>query len=73
MLILKLHEEDYFDEENNCFVLRINTNLRQVSTVVTVNHNGFDWECYLQSVSLAKAEQRGRRDMYIITYKIYEQ
>lgn len=71
MLTLKMTSDDYFDAETDEYVLYTGTSVKCLQTVVRIDDDGTTWECYLTSVELIEATERGRRDVYCCRYKVY--
>jgi hypothetical protein len=64
--------DDYYDPETDEYVLFTGTSVTCLQTDVRIKDlDGEILECYLTSVELIEATERGRRDVYKIRYKVY--
>ena len=64
-------KNDYFDAEEDCYVMTIGASVNCLRTSVVINDDGITWECYLYSVESLPSTGRGVRDKYIVKYRIY--
>ena len=72
MITLKMTENDYFDAELDEYVMTVGASVTALQTDVKIkDQDGESWECYLTSVEFVPAQVRGKRDVYIIHYKVY--
>lgn len=71
MITLKLVGDDYYDAEDDCYVMTVGASIESIKTNVKINDDGTIWECYLLNVEFLPSHGRGMRDKYIIRYKIY--
>lgn len=72
MITLKLTNDDYYDSETDEFVMTVGASVTTLQTEVRIkDEDGEVWECYLRSLEFIPANKRGRRDVYIIRYRVY--
>lgn len=71
MITLKLVGDDYYDAEDDCYVMTIGASINCLQTDVVINDDGKDWECYLWSVEFLPSQGRGMKDKYLVKYKVY--
>ena len=71
MITLQITKNDYFDAEEDCYVMTIGASVNCLQTDVVINSEGQTWECYLYSVEFLPSTGRGVKDKYIVKYKCY--
>lgn len=72
MICLKMTDNDYYDEDTDEFVMTVGASVTALQTDVKIkDQNGEVLECHLENVVFVPAEKRGRRDVYVIRYKVY--
>ena len=72
MITLKMTDSDYYDADTDEYVMITGASVTSLQTEVKIKDlDGNIWECYLNSLEFVPAEQRGKRDVYIIRYKVY--
>lgn len=71
MITLQMTKNDYFDAEEDCYVMTIGASVNCLQTDVVINDEGVTWECYLYSVEFLPSTGRGVKDKYIVKYKCY--
>ena len=72
MITLKMTDSDYYDADTDEYVMITGASVTSLQTEVKIkDQDGNIWECYLNSLEFVPAEQRGKRDVYIIRYKVY--
>lgn len=71
MLKLNMTDEDYYDAETEEYVMTIGSSITCLQIEVRIKDDGKLWDCYLTSVEFVPAQTRGRRDVYIVRYKVY--
>ena len=72
MITLKLVGDDYYDAEEDCYVMTIGASINCLQTDVVIKDDGKDWECYLWSVEFLPSTSRGVKDKYLVKYKVYD-
>lgn len=71
MLTLTMTNEDYYDADTDEYVMTVGASVRCLQTTVKIkDEDGYTWECYINNVKFI-AGKRGRRDVYIVRYKVY--
>lgn len=72
MITLNMTTSDYYDSENEEYVMTIGASVQCLHTEVRIReHDGTTWDCYLASLEFIPAEERGKRDVYIARYRVY--
>lgn len=72
MITLRMTDTDYYDGDTDEFVMTIGASVAALQTDVKIkDEDGMTWECYLASVEFVPAKERGKRDVYIVRYKVY--
>ena len=72
MITLKMTDSDYYDADTDEYVMITGASVTSLQTEVKIkDQDGSVWECYLNSLEFVPAEKRGKRDVYIIRYKVY--
>ena len=71
MITLNKTKYDYYDAENDCYVMTIGASINCLQTQVIINDDGTTWDCYLYSVEFIESTGRGVKDKYIVKYKVY--
>lgn len=71
MLTLTMTNDDYYDAEADEYVMTVGASVRCLQTTVRIkDENGDTWDCYITGVKFIPGK-RGRRDVYIVRYKVY--
>ena len=71
MITLKMTESDYYDGDTDEYVMVIGASVTSLQTDVKIRDlDGTVWDCYLSSVEFIPGD-RGKRDVYIVRYKVY--
>ena len=71
MLTLTMTSEDYYDADADEYVMTVGASVRCLQTDVRIkDEDGVTWECYISRVEFIPGK-RGRRDTYIVRYKVY--
>lgn len=71
MITLKIVGDDYYDAEDDCYVMTMGASIDNIKTDVRINDNGTIWECYLLGVEFLPSTGRGVKDKYIVKYRVY--
>lgn len=72
MITLRMVDTDYYDSDTDEFVMTIGSSVTALQTDVKIkDEDNVTWECYLSSVEFVPAKKRGKRDVYIVRYKVY--
>lgn len=72
MITLRMTNSDYYDAETEEYVMTIGASATTLQTEVHIkDEDGQTWDCYLTEVEFVPAQTRGRRDVYIVRYKVY--
>lgn len=72
MITLKMTDSDYYDADTNEYVMTVGASVTCLQTDVRIkDSDGLVLECYLSSLEFVPAKERGRRDVYIIRYRVY--
>ena len=71
MITLKLVGDDYYDAEDDCYVMTVGASIESIKANVKINDDGTIWECYLLSVEFLPSQGRGMRDKYLLKYRVY--
>lgn len=72
MITLQMTNSDYFDSETEEYVMTIGASATSLQTQVRIKDtDGNVMECYLSELTFVPAQTRGRRDVYIVRYKLF--
>ena len=71
MITLNIVGDDYYDAEDDCYVMTMGASIDNIKTDVQIRDDGKIWECYLLSVEFLPSAGRGMKDKYLVRYKIY--
>lgn len=72
MITLRMTNNDYYDGDTDEFVMTVGASVTTLQTDVKIkDQDNVTWECYLVNVEFVPAKKRGKRDIYIVRYKVY--
>lgn len=71
MITLSMAKDDYFDAETEEYVMTVGASVAALQTEVRIRDEDKVWDCYLTEVTFVPAQTRGRRDVYIVRYKLF--
>lgn len=73
MLTLRMTSSDYYDADEDVFVMTVGASVTSLQTNVKIkDQDNVSWECYLYSLEFVPSDRRGKRNVYIARYKVYE-